>query len=120
MYSREVLNGYYTTSSYVIASTLAASPFLCLISISSTLCAYFLAGLRSDGEAFAYFFLNLYVSLMVTEGLMLSIAALVPHYLMGIAGGNILIFIFKMRCLIFRCWYHGTLYACLWLLPIKR
>lgn len=35
---------------------------------------------------FPYFFINLYTSLTVVESLMMAIAAIVPHYLMGIAG----------------------------------
>jgi len=40
----------------------------------------------SCGHRFPYFFINLYTSLTVVESLMMAIAAIVPHYLMGIAG----------------------------------
>jgi len=98
VYTKEVLNGYYTTSVYVIASTVASAPFLFLIAISSTVCAYFLAGLNSDAEAFFYFVLNLYLALMVTEALMLCIAVMVPHYLMGIAGGAGVMGLYMLVC----------------------
>lgn len=98
MYTKEVLNGYYTTSAYVIASTVASAPFLFFISISSSVCAYFLAGLNSDSDAFIYFVLNLYFALMTTEGLMLCIAVVVPHYLMGIAGGAGIMGLYMLVC----------------------
>lgn len=43
--------------------------------------------LNDDGDRFVFFFVNLFVSLMVVESMMMAIAALVPHYLMGIAAG---------------------------------
>lgn len=98
MYTKEVLNGYYPTSAYVIASTVASAPFLLLISISSSSSAYFLAGLNSCSDAFVYFVLNLFFSLMATEGLMLCIAVLVPHYLMGIAGGAGIMGLYMLVC----------------------
>ena len=66
VYSKEVLNGYYPTSAYVMASTIASSPFLFLISMSSSICAYFLAGLNDEGDAFIYFVVILFIALLVS------------------------------------------------------
>lgn len=87
VYIRERLNGYYQVSSFVVSNMLASAPFIALISIMSTICVYFLAGLNLEGDRFVHFFINLYVALTATESLMTAIAAIVPHYLMGIAGG---------------------------------
>ena len=57
-----------------------------------------MAGLRDGGDPFFYFVLNLYLSLMVTEGLMLCIAVIVPHYLMGIAGGAGIMGLYMLVC----------------------
>ena len=57
-----------------------------------------MAGLRDGADPFFYFVLNLFLSLMVTEGLMLCIAVIVPHYLMGIAGGAGIMGLFMLVC----------------------
>lgn len=41
---------------------------------------YWLVDLNDNGDRFPFFFINLFVSLMVVESLMMSIAAIVPHY----------------------------------------
>lgn len=40
----------------------------------------------SSDFRFVFFFINLFMALMTVESLMMAIAAVVPHYLMGIAG----------------------------------
>jgi hypothetical protein len=50
------------------------------------------------GDRFVYFFLNLYMALTTVEGLMMAIAAIVPHYLMGIAGGAGLMGMYMLVC----------------------
>ncbi len=55
--------------------------------LPGTSCCSYPPGLNDDGDRFVYFFVNLYMALTVVESLMMAIAAVVPHYLMGIAGG---------------------------------
>lgn len=45
-----------------------------------------------------YFNVNLYLALLVVESLMMAIAAVVPHYLMGIAGGAGMLGMFMLVC----------------------
>ncbi len=88
VFTRERLHGYYGVGSFVIANTAAALPFLALIAITSACAVYFIAGLNLHGfERFVYFCLDLFLSLVVAESLMMAIAPLVSHFLMGIAAG---------------------------------
>lgn len=70
VFIRERLNGYYSILSFTISNALASAPFIALIAISCTVCVYFLAGLNMDGDRFFFFFINLYVALTVTVGVM--------------------------------------------------
>lgn len=98
VFIRERLNGYYGVMAFVVSNTLASLPFIFLISLVSSVCVYFLAGLDSSGDRFPYFILDLFVSLVVVESIMMAIAPLVPHYLMGIAAGAGLLGIFMLVC----------------------
>jgi len=98
VFLRERMNGYYGVSTFVIANSLASAPFLFLISILSSVTVYWLVNLNTDGDRFPYFFINLYSSLTVVESLMIAIAAIVPHYLMGIAGGAGILGMYMLVC----------------------
>jgi ABC-type multidrug transport system permease subunit len=74
VYIRERLNGYYLPVTFTIANTLASLPFIFLISVVSTVCVYFIAGLSSSGGDVIYFILALFASLTVVESLMMAIA----------------------------------------------
>lgn len=63
-----------------------------------------------------FFFVNLYVSLTVVESLMMAIAAVVPHYLMGIAGGAGILGMFMLVCGFFQP--VGELPAPVWRYPL--
>eukprot|EP01025_Chloroclados_australasicus_P007707 TRINITY_DN1255_c0_g2_i1.p1 TRINITY_DN1255_c0_g2~~TRINITY_DN1255_c0_g2_i1.p1 ORF type:complete len:648 (-),score=54.65 TRINITY_DN1255_c0_g2_i1:460-2403(-) len=87
VFLRERLNGYYGVGVFSIANTITSAPFLFLISILSSLVMYWAIGLNDEGDRFPYFVLDLWISLLVVESLMMAIAAIVPHFLMGIAAG---------------------------------
>ena len=112
VFTRERLNGYYGVSTFVVANTLAcasalpalggalaadtppapplrtALPFIALIALASSCAVYFIANLNLHGfDRFVYFVLDLFLSLVVVESIMMSIAPLVPHFLAGIAAG---------------------------------
>lgn len=97
VYVRERLNGYYKPSTFVAANTFASAPFILLIACASTICVYFIAGLRS-GTPGIYFVLDLFMSLMVAESLMMAIAPLVPNFLAGIAAGAGALGMFMLVC----------------------
>jgi ABC-type multidrug transport system permease subunit len=87
VFMRERLNGYYTVTSFVAANTLSSIPFLLIISVASALPVYWLSALNAEAGRFFYFIFNLFMALFVTESMMMAMAPLVPHFLVGIAGG---------------------------------
>ncbi|GMH41599.1 hypothetical protein BSKO_09509 [Bryopsis sp. KO-2023] len=98
IFQKERLNGYYGVAAFVLSNTIASAPFIFLISLTSSICAYWLAGLHGDAERFVYFVLDLYLSLSTVEGLMMAISSVVPHYLMGIAGGAGMMGLYMLVC----------------------
>jgi len=116
VFTRERKNGYYGISTFVVANTIASAPFIFGISIISSAIVYWLVGLNDDGDRFPYFFINLYTSLTVVESLMMAIAAIVPHYLMGIAGGAGLLGMFMLVSGFFQP--VGQLPAPVWRYPL--
>ena len=87
IFGRERLNGHYGVSSFVIANTVSATPYLLLISLVPGAIAYYLVGLQRSFDHFAYFALVLFMTMMLVEGLMMIVASAVPDFLMGIITG---------------------------------
>ncbi|CAM0958720.1 unnamed protein product [Alopecurus aequalis] len=87
IFGRERLNGHYGVSSFVIANTVSATPYLLLISMVPGALAYYLVGLQRSFHHFAYFTLVLFTTMMLVEGLMMIVASAVPDFLMGIVTG---------------------------------
>ncbi|KAF7112836.1 hypothetical protein RHSIM_RhsimUnG0188200 [Rhododendron simsii] len=86
----ERLNGHYCTSAFVIGNTISSVPYLLLISLIPGALAYYLTGLQRGFEHFVYFDLVLFTCMMLVESLMMTVASIVPNFLMGIiAGGGI-------------------------------
>lgn len=71
-----------------MGSTLSSAPYLCFISVVPGAIAYFLVGLQSGFEHFAYFSLLLFVCVLLVESLMMMVASVVPDFLMGIITGS--------------------------------
>lgn len=99
VFIRERLNGYYGVGSFVAANTLASLPFLLLTAVVSTCSVYFLAGLSLfPAGRFFYFILNLFLSLFTVESLMMAMAPILPHFLVGIAAGAGCLGLFMIVC----------------------
>lgn len=78
MFVRERLNGYYGVATFVISDTLATAPFIFLIALVSTIVMYFWTNLNTEFVRIVYFVLNLFLSLMVVESIMMAIGASLP------------------------------------------
>ncbi|KAJ3680325.1 hypothetical protein LUZ60_016603 [Juncus effusus] len=87
VFQRERLNGHYGVIPFVISNTISAMPFLILITFSSGTICYFMVQLHPGFTHFLFFVLNLYASVTVVESLMMTIASVVPNFLMGIIIG---------------------------------
>ncbi|KAL4588538.1 hypothetical protein LXL04_001429 [Taraxacum kok-saghyz] len=83
----ERLNGHYGVGSFVVSHTISSTPYLLAISLIPGAIAYFLIGLQREPRLFIYFALVLFVSMVLVEGLMMIVAAIVPNLLMGIISG---------------------------------
>ncbi|WOL08728.1 ABC transporter G family member 11-like [Canna indica] len=87
IFGRERLNGHYGVTAFTVANTLSATPYLALISIIPGALAYYLVGLQKSADHFIYFALVLFMCMMLVEGLMMTVASIVPDFLMGIITG---------------------------------
>lgn len=74
-------------TAFVVSNTFSAMPFLIMITfLSGTIC-YFMVRLHPGFIHYLFFVLGLYASVTVVESLMMSIASVVPNFLMGIIIG---------------------------------
>ncbi|KAF7129723.1 hypothetical protein RHSIM_Rhsim10G0166200 [Rhododendron simsii] len=87
IFTRERLNGHYGVGAFVIGNTISSVPYLFLTSVIPGAIAYYLVGLHKGIDHFAYFVLMLYACMLLVESLMMTVASVVPNFLMGIITG---------------------------------
>ena len=87
MFHKERLNGHYGVLSFVLANSISSIPFIFVISLVSATICYFMVRLHPGFEHYAYFTLVLFCGVLIVEGLMMTIASIVPNFLMGIITG---------------------------------
>ncbi|XVF15235.1 hypothetical protein REPUB_Repub09cG0133300 [Reevesia pubescens] len=87
IFERERLNGHYGVGAFVIGNTFSSIPYLFMISLIPGAIAYYLVGLQKSFEHFAYFVILLFTCMMLVESLMMTVASIVPDFLMGIITG---------------------------------
>lgn len=87
VFARERRNGAYDVGPYVISQFFMALPGLAVISLLSSVIVYFMTGFHDGFDRFIVFFLALFLSLVTAEAFMSVMAALVPHYIIGMALG---------------------------------
>ncbi|CAI9287047.1 unnamed protein product [Lactuca saligna] len=87
VFQLERLNGHYGVGSFVVSHTISSTPYLLVISLIPGAIAYSLVGLQREPRLFIYFSLVVFVSMLLVEGLMMLVAAVVPNLLMGIISG---------------------------------
>ncbi|KAK9127519.1 hypothetical protein Syun_016316 [Stephania yunnanensis] len=75
IYKQEEPNQHVGALVFLLGNFLSSIPFLFLISITSSLIFYFLVGLRDEFSLLMYFVLNIFMCLLVNEGLMLVVAS---------------------------------------------
>ncbi|KAK8942040.1 ABC transporter G family member 11 [Platanthera guangdongensis] len=76
----EILTNSYNSSNISL-------PFHLLISVVAAASSYDMTGLQTNPQHFAFFALIIYSSMIIVEGLMMIVAAVVPDFLMGIITG---------------------------------
>lgn len=67
---KEKSNGAYKLWVYSLANFLVTIPFTLVLSVSSGLICYYLVGFETDSDKIIVFLLNMFVTLLCTEGLM--------------------------------------------------
>ncbi|XP_042029528.1 ABC transporter G family member 1-like, partial [Salvia splendens] len=87
IFTREHLNGHYSVAAFVVGNTISSFPYLLLVTVIPGAMAYYLVGLQQDASRFAYFVLLLLSCMMLVESLMMTVATLVPNFLVGIIAG---------------------------------
>ncbi|KAF9663411.1 hypothetical protein SADUNF_Sadunf17G0047000 [Salix dunnii] len=87
VFERERLNGHYGVTAFVFGNTFSSLPYLFLISLVPGAIAYYLPGLHKGYEHFIFFILVLFACMMLVESLMMTVASVVPNFLMGIITG---------------------------------
>ncbi|EER18914.1 ATP-binding cassette transporter, putative [Perkinsus marinus ATCC 50983] len=94
VFARERANSNVNVAVFVIANFLACLPGIALIAVVSSGMVVGLAGLN----AFGWFCLNLFLSMVVSESLMMLLGAATPHYIIGIALGAGIYGMFMLVC----------------------
>lgn len=85
---RERANNAYSIPAYILSHTLYEIPYVFILSLFASLVTYYMVGLRSTPfRHFLIFALNLFTSLLVSESMMVLIAAMCPILIVGIAAG---------------------------------
>lgn len=84
---RERASGAYSVAAYIVSHTLYEIPYVLVLSLSASTVTYFMVGLRPTVKAFWIFTANLFLTLMVSESIMVLIAAVIPILIVGIAAG---------------------------------
>ncbi|XXG78595.1 hypothetical protein AAC387_Pa08g2507 [Persea americana] len=87
IFGRERLNGHYGVCTFVVGNTVSSLPYLFFSTLIPGAIAYYLVGLQSGFNHFAYYVMLLFVCMMLVESLMMIVASVVPDFLMGIITG---------------------------------
>lgn len=87
VFVKERANGAYGSSAFVLAHTIVDLPFMLLQATVCGCLVYFLVGLNDAPGRFGFFLLDLFLSFMVAESIMLVVSSVVPVAIVGIALG---------------------------------
>ncbi|KAJ0077797.1 hypothetical protein Patl1_37039 [Pistacia atlantica] len=84
VFERERLNGHNSVTAFVVGNTFSALPYLVLISMIPGAIVYYLPRLHKGYQNYLYFISLLFACMMLVESRMMTVASLVPNFLMGI------------------------------------
>ncbi|CAN0891853.1 ABC transporter G family member 13 [Linum grandiflorum] len=87
VFHEERLNRHYGVGVYILSNYLSSFPFLTFMSLSTASITYYMMNSGAGFSGFVYICLVLLSSLSAVESCMMTIASLVPNYLMGIVIG---------------------------------
>ncbi|KAL9367859.1 hypothetical protein Peur_039058 [Populus x canadensis] len=102
VFYKERLNGYYGVAVYTLSNFLSSFPYLTVMSFGTSSITYYMVKFRSEFSNFLYVFMALLSSIATVESCMMTIASLVPNYLMGFVIGSGYIGILMMTSGFFR------------------
>ncbi|KAL3844760.1 hypothetical protein ACJIZ3_002163 [Penstemon smallii] len=80
---KEISNGSYRVSSYVIANGVVYLPFLLILAILFSVPVYWLVGLNRSLNAFVHFLVLIWLILYTANSVVVCFSALVPNFIVG-------------------------------------
>uniref|UniRef100_A0A6N2L2L0 ABC-2 type transporter transmembrane domain-containing protein n=1 Tax=Salix viminalis TaxID=40686 RepID=A0A6N2L2L0_SALVM len=102
VFYKERLDGYYGVAVYILSNFLSSFPYLTVMSFGTSSITYYMVKFRPEFSNFFFVFLDLLSSIATVESCMMTIASLVPNYLMGFVIGSAYIGILMMTSGFFR------------------
>ncbi|XP_050223015.1 ABC transporter G family member 15-like [Mercurialis annua] len=87
VFHKERLNGHYGVGVYILSNFLSSFPYLTVMSLSTASIIFYMVKFRSGFTHMFYAFIDLLSSIAAVESCMMTIASLVPNYLMGVIIG---------------------------------
>ncbi|CAN0901809.1 ABC transporter G family member 15 [Linum grandiflorum] len=118
VFHEERLNRHYGVGVYILSNFLSSFPYLTLMSLSTASITFYMVRPRGGCfSCFVFICLDLLSSIAAVESCMMTIASLVPNYLMGIVTGAGYIGILMMTSGFFR--FLPDLPKVLWRYPIS-
>ncbi|CAN0901808.1 ABC transporter G family member 15 [Linum grandiflorum] len=87
VFYKERSKGHYGVGVYIISNFLSSFPYLTLMSLSTTSITYYMVKFRTDFSRFVYLCLLLMSGIASVESCMMTIASIVPNFLMGVIIG---------------------------------
>lgn len=84
VYKHEKAAGHTGAVAFLLGNLLSSIPYLFLISISCSPVIYFLLGLRSDFSLFMYFVMDMFMCLLINEGMLMVLASISQKAFKGI------------------------------------
>ncbi|KAF5725469.1 ABC transporter family protein [Tripterygium wilfordii] len=102
VFCQERRNGHYGIGVYILSNFISSFPFLTVMSFATATITFYMVKFRPEFSHFVYICLDLTSSIAVVEGCMMTIASLVPNFLMGVIIGAGFIGIMMMTSGYFR------------------